>query len=117
MELGNMWFGNSRGEFSVDRDWEDVFLDFLDECGFDGDGYADSLSGSLSEDWFDNGVFVVRPYYWGADEKLESLPNFEFKSNGFELSWYKRPLRDAYMNRDISFSEFEQMLKVCRESV
>lgn len=103
MEMGNMLFGNSRGEFPVDRAWEGVFLDFLEAC-------------DIEDVWYDNGVFTVRPYYWGEDDEMASLPNFEFKSNGFELSWYKRPLRDAYMNQDISFSEFERMLSECMAS-
>lgn len=39
MELGNLLFGNSRGDFSVDREsLEDLFISFLEKAGFDSYG-------------------------------------------------------------------------------
>lgn len=59
MELGNMCFGNSRGEFSVPRGegYEEEFARLFDAIG------------NTSEDQyhckFENAVFRVFPYYWG----------------------------------------------------
>lgn len=39
MELGNLIFGNSRGEYEVDRLWEDVFLEFLEKANISFYGY------------------------------------------------------------------------------
>lgn len=57
MELGNMIFGNSRGEHPVDRDSHmDDTLRLL----------ADALGQNFYfVPGFENETFVVRPYYWG----------------------------------------------------
>jgi hypothetical protein len=44
-------------------------------------------------------------------------PNFVFKPTGYEIEWYKYPLRDSYANQQISFDEFEEMIKICIESI
>lgn len=44
-------------------------------------------------------------------------PNFAHKPSGFELQWYKYPLRDSYMNQDISVEQFNQIIDDCIESV
>lgn len=59
-ELGNLIFGNSRGEFPVDRGMQDEWCSLMEECGFDGYGHHDG------PEWvFENDVFRVQPYYWG----------------------------------------------------
>jgi hypothetical protein len=216
VELGNLFFGHSRGEFSVPREWQDLFCDFLERCGFDSYGYMnDELEKKylhtnyaledhlkdcnlsveqvkkegqfIKEDkygteyifsdkrylivshpdedydeafdnwfemepedsddlyrkycefepdpdnygkteevyelegfeshmhYFDNDVFIVRPYYWGDSDEISELPNFEF--GDFELRWYKYPLRDSYCNMDISFEDFKKMLETCEASI
>ena len=45
------------------------------------------------------------------------LPNFLYKPTGFEIQWYKYPLRDAYMNEDISLREFIKIIDKCIESI
>lgn len=230
MEMGNLLFGNARGEYMVPREWQDEFVDFLNSNGFDFDGYIednalnrgrreerlmdeclewspmsaeyvkengtlvkeedgipyydldgqrycickelsdeyldresefydkllDMLPGeSLEEDdgelealmlrheadlpvatesdyfdktylvrkkefsafCFNNGTFIVRPYYWGDSEEIGKLPNFEYLPGKFELSWYKHPLRDSYCNKDITWEAFREMLKACSESI
>lgn len=127
MELGNLLFGNSRGEYPVDRDWQDMFISYLYEMGFDGYGYVkdEELEKYLVEvkgDFdkkirFENDVFVVMPYYWGEDDKIAELPNFIYKPTCFELQWYKYPLRDSYMNQNITRDELEEILKKCKASL
>ena len=61
MELGNMCFGNSRGEFEFPREWQDRFHLLLEDAGFDGYGYRAGNSGTI----WQNDTFLVMPYYWG----------------------------------------------------
>lgn len=129
MELGNMIFGNSRGEYPVDRAWQDDFCEFLYECGFSGYGFIEdekleefekfdaSDDGMIESRYFENDVFIVRPYYWGEDEKIAELPNFVYKPTGFELQWYKYPLRDSYMNQNITFEKLQEIIEHCKESI
>lgn len=70
MELGNLMFGNSRGEYPVEREgWQEVFHEFLEEIGLDGYGYIESKSidkkYETDRGGFENDVFLVNPYYWG----------------------------------------------------
>jgi len=58
MEMGNMIFGNSRGEHPVDRDLQDRFCLLLEELGCD-------RYGNMEREHKD---FVVRPYFWGDCE-------------------------------------------------
>lgn len=70
MELGNMLFGNSRGEFPIDRSLQDDFCErVLEPMGFDSYGRPES---ELPAGWreldpwgYTNDVFTVRPYWWG----------------------------------------------------
>lgn len=115
MELGNLMFGNSRGEYAVDRhEYAPIFHDFLKSNGFDEYGYHANAN---ENGWFENEVFIVRPYYWGEDEDIAGLPNFEFKPDGTTMSWYKYPLRDAYCNKNLSVDQFREMIRRCAESM
>lgn len=134
MELGNLIFGNSRGEFPVNRDWQDMFIEHLYQLGFDGYGMPNEVdrNGKSPVDYmekqivsstgekfykYENDVFSIMPYYWGDDDEICELPNFKHKPTGFELSWYKYALRDSYMNQDLSKEELELMLKNCVTSM
>lgn len=114
IELGNLLFGNSRGQYHIDRDkWEEPFYEFLTACGFDGYGYQEK---DPSADHFENDVFILRPYYWGDDDDIAALPNFVYKPKNIEISWYKYPLRDAYISGEMTDEEFLEMLADCRQS-
>lgn len=120
MELGNMLFGNSRGEHEVPRGWQDIFCTLLDALSMDyhGEGY-------------ENNVFIIRPYFWGDDPcpddgecpcgnvaLCQSMkPNFVFKPSGYELRWYKYPLRDSYANKELTRVQFFQMIGDCIRSI
>jgi hypothetical protein len=131
MELGNLIFGNSRGTYRVDRDWQNDFCEFLYECGFDSRGdlkiendyLADNII-NLSEHLsghkyplFNNGTFLVFGYYWGDDEALSKISNFIYLPSGYELSWYKYALRDSYANQNLSKKDFLNILDECRKSI
>ena len=114
ISFGNLLFGNSRGNFVVERDeWQDPFVGFLCRNGFDMYGYYERGT----ERCFENNVFVIRPYYWGEDEEIADLPNFEFKPTGFTISWYKYPMRNAFASYNISTKEFMRILKECEKSM
>ena len=114
IELGNLLFGNSRGNYAIERDdWQDPFVEFLDRNGFTSHGYKEGSD----ERCFENDTFIIRPYYWGDDEDIAELPNFEYKPTGFTISWYKYPMRDAYASHDISNEEFLAIIKACEDSL
>ncbi len=120
MELGNMIFGNSRGEFEFpDRgivnsiEWETLCEEAqVDIC------YGDPKWGVEREFCgFDNDVFTIRPYYWGEDETEVDLPNFIYKPTGFEIQWYKYAFRDSYMNFELTTEEILEIFRKCIDSI
>lgn len=113
MELGNLMFGNSRGEYAVEprEEYQEPFARFLDTLGLDYHGMDDRGDG------IDNETFTIRPYYWGEDEAIAELPNFVYKPTGLEISWYKYPMRNAYSNQDVSVEDFKAILDNCVKAV
>lgn len=121
MELGNLAFGHARGRYLVPRDnnWEGALARLFT-------AYADNNRYAPAE--FENETFAVAPYWWGGctcgaigdehaiDCKL-IVPNFIYKPTGFEIRWYKYPLRDSYMNKRIRLERFRDMIDACVESV
>lgn len=92
----------------------------MDEIGLDGYGYVenDELEKYKTErGGFENNTFIINPYYWGEDEEVMKEPNFVFKPTGFTIDWYKYPLRDSYSNKEITFEELKEILRICKESV
>jgi len=43
--------------------------------------------------------------------------NFKHKETGFEINWYKYPLRDSYMSAKLSVEEFSKVIDTCIESI
>ena len=128
MELGNILFGHSRGQYHIvpREDYQEIFFAFMDANGFDSYGFykqAEKYTGgkippwSAQHDQFENDTFVIRPYYWGEDEEKAELPNFVYKPTRLEIRWYKYPMRDAYCNQDISIDEFRKIVEKCSESM
>lgn len=121
MELGNMLFGNSRGTYSLERGiWQRTFFEFLDEIGLDGYGYVEDeglKEYTTDRGGFENDIFVINPYYWGDDESIMEEHNFIYKPTGYEIDWYKYPLRDSYANKKLTFKEFKEILNECKKSV
>lgn len=198
MELGNWIFGNSRGEYEVNRGLQSYFVSWLERLGFDGYGHP-----KFGNEWsFENDTFRIQPYYWGdcecgyeqremewsdshdhapdcyqilyraigdkwgsrwdddgpAQEMIEALcktmglsypqgsavhctcdyddkwsewakqnqhakdclivtPNFLHKPSGFELRWYKYPLRDSYSNKRLSKRLIRNLMEDCERSM
>lgn len=145
MELGNLLFGHSRGIYHItDRDvFEHIFQKLLAR-GFDRYGvlcdeklerqycrtktsqYTNAKIYSSATDnpdyhphlhCFDNGVFMINPYYWGDAEDLMELPNFVYYPEDIEIRWYKYPFRDAYTNKELSSEKFKEIIDNCLKSL
>ena len=71
------------------------------------------------EHYFENEIFVIRPYYWGEGEDVEERNSWHFwhKPSGFKISWYKYPLRGAGCNIQISAEEFYAIVQDCANSL
>jgi len=119
MEIGNLIFGHSRGQFPVPRDagWEESFRELLEAIdGPDCDGYGTEF---VCE------VFELHRYYWsdctcGGEDRGNHQPscpilrpNFAYAPTGFSLKWYKYPFRDAYMSHRLTFEEFRTTINAC----
>src|SRR5690348_15291655 len=122
MELGNLIFGHSRGEYPVPRvsAFEEPIFDLMETIRKGCSPYGDEL---------ENDIFEMYTYWWGecscrADEEDVSdgyivlhkpdcglvRPNFRFKPTGYELRWYKYALRDSYASQDLNPREFRAMI-------
>lgn len=115
MELGNLLFGNSRGEYSVERgDIEDIFWNyFKDVCDY----HCYFNNSNTDRGGYENEVFRIDPYYWGDNETLMAEPNFIYKPKGIEISWYKHPMRDAYSNIELTPEIADMIFRHCRGSI
>lgn len=122
MELGNLLFGNSRGEFPIfDREnWQDTFWEYFGDY-FDYHAFYDNAKKdpkhTTDMGGYENDTFVINPYYWGEDDEIAKRPNFIYKPTGLEIQWYKYPLRDAYLNQDISLEEAKKIWADCIKSM
>lgn len=141
IELGNLIFHNSSSfdTYEIPRgEWEELFYKFLDVCGFDeyGNIYNDKLEKYIQTKYsnkniylsngdeytphihyFENDTFLLNPYYWGDDEELISIPNFKYKLLDLEIRWYKYPFRDAYSNKQFTYTQFNDILDICKRSI
>lgn len=117
MEIGNMIWGHSRGTYEVPRgQWQNRFGQFLDRIGCDGYGHVDQNNPYINDrGGITTEMFTINPYWWGDDDNIEECekPNFIYNPTGFTLSWYKYPLRDSYSNQELTYKEFDDMLKDC----
>ncbi len=119
MELINALFGHSRGKYPLSRDkgFEEVLDSLLEVCAPKNRMYGEV---------FENEVFAISPYYWGdctcGDEQNHKQdcpivkPNFLYKPTGFEIRWYKYPLRDSYTNQKITLAGFKKIVSACIRS-
>ena len=127
MELGNMLFGNSRGEFPVPRT-EEFYAQLVRLF----DAYAAERNNSWREYGvaFENEVFSVTPYYWGdctcgmeekdkpcTDDCMYNRPNFHYKTYDVQVQWYKYPLRDSYSNVPLTPELLGGIVDACIDSL
>ena len=114
MELGNLIFGHSRGEFEIERG--KGFEEEIDRL-FDSFPENKGKPSYLCNYYFENDVFSTSSYYWGDDEKEAEKPNFLYKPTGLEIRYYKYPLRDAYSNQKLTLKKFKGIIDKCIESI
>lgn len=132
IELGNLVFGISRGEWPIPRvpSYEMPVWNLIDQLN---DNH-DKGSTHLYNTEFSNEVFYMRNYYWGDctcgieyDEEgdeigehkencLLIMPNFHHFKSGLKVMWYKYPLRDSYANREVSTEEWTNIMNECIQS-
>jgi len=145
MELGNMIFGHSRGEHPVDRDLQDQWYEWMRKLGFDSYGYLEHHDDSVFENetfrmqpyyWGDcecghekreNDFYETSPSMEQCAAFHDShdhaptcrmvTPNFRFKPTGFELQWYKYPLRDSYSSEPLTKELIDSMFAECERSM
>ena len=139
MEIGNLLFGNSRGNFEIDREefskcysyWNDL-LETI-HCSVYGFYNGKNKEYETKTGGFKCDLFEINPYYWGEctcgaddfdDNREHSVdcllvkPNFIYSSKNkkmqnLTIKWYKYPFRDAYSNRAITPEEFNEILLDC----
>lgn len=102
MELGNILFGNSRGDYPFPdrhlvncKEWERL----REVCQCDAYGFTSDEKHKTQFGGFENEVFIINPY--------------TYKPTGFTIDWYKYPFRDSYMNKDLSRKELKEIWKDC----
>ena len=68
---------------------------------------------------YENDTFMVRSYDWGLDDEADKRNEYHFwhKPSGFKLQWYKYPLRDPYVNMDITHEQCLDILRDCMNSI
>lgn len=124
MELGNLIFGYPQAAYPVPRgftkgtfEWQERFIKFLNHIGCDGYGFVNDKThpninhrGGITTE-----LFEIKPYYWGEDRLEEDAANFIYFPTGYELRWYKCPLRDSYASQELSYKEFKKMLRECEK--
>ncbi len=52
-----------------------------------------------------------------SDDCMLMKPNFLYKPTGFQIKWGISPLRDGYMNQDITLEEFAKIIDDCIKSL
>ena len=120
MELGNLLYGNSRGQFSMDRTiFQPMFQEFLDKIHVDTYGIPEKPQsyGKAGTPTIETDKFLIRPYYWGDDPEIQALPNFVYKPMQLQICWYKYTLRDAYSSHDLTPDQMQAILNDCIASV
>lgn len=98
MELGNIVFGNSRGQYKIPRDkWSDYFYENLVEP-MEKSGLI-RIRGGMGNDGYDNEIFWIEPYWWGDctcgyQEKLEQARREWKEKNNHREDCYQVELKE-----------------------
>lgn len=105
MELGNLIFGNSRGEYPLERG-----MGFEEELYRLFDAYAPQRDNSWREygEEFENEIFSVFPYYWG--ECTCGFDNYEFTEkhspNCFQTELKEEKLKSGWRETKYGYLEY-----------
>jgi len=63
---------------------------------------------------FENSVFKIVPH---SKSKIKHEPNFIFKPEDYEITWFRHPQLYAWANKFITMEKFKRILEVCVESI
>jgi hypothetical protein len=133
LEQEKLKIGWTKGEFGLDRpkdwSWEDeqrkekkIVKKLYEKRGWN------TKSGSW---WYGYGVRCDCDYNQRYENWLKQIgypnrhredcllvkPNFLYKPTGLRIKWYKYPLRDAYISKEITLDEFKQVIDDCIQSI
>lgn len=120
IEIGNLLFGNSRGEYPFpDRKLVNSpeWVSLCKKAGICNCYGTPEVDDGRDFYGFDNDVFTIRPYYWGEDPEKAALPNFLYKPTGLVIKWYKYAFRDSYMNQNLTAKQLREIFKKCKQSI
>ncbi|PUA37957.1 hypothetical protein C8Z91_17645 [Paenibacillus elgii] len=65
---------------------------------------------------FENETFLIR-HANNGDISDERIPNFIYKKDGTEITWYHYLGRDIYCSKDLSREEYNKMFVDCMASL
>lgn len=126
MELGQMLTNNKQWE-EYDADWATDGLHLIaqviaEKRGHDPVGGWTTLTSNSGEDEYENETFYMSSYCWCEGEKEGHEegcpPNFIYKPNGFQISWYKHAGRGIRANKEYPGAKnWAQAVMKCIESI
>ncbi len=61
--------------------------------------------------WSEDAKCIIRPFYWGDDETISDLANFEYKPTGLLVGWYKYPMRAATSSTPVTPRDFARIVR------
>lgn len=113
MELGNMIFGNSRGEYHAERG--DALL-----------AQFERLAVALGCDTyfspgFENDTFAVRPYYWGdctcgyENSEIKWCDSHDHSPECYQTEYRNAGLGEYSRDRDLALARDGRVIDLCRK--
>jgi len=122
MELGNIMFGTNHNENLIYKLETNVnlmneFEELLEKLGLN--SYCTIDEENRKEEYIIDenkriygikDVIEIHPYQWLDEDQIDTIPNLRIPKYKIVITWYKYPFRDAYANREISLSEWEQIM-------
>jgi len=70
---------------------------------------------------FENDVFMMHHFCWCEKDDCDwcnrSKPNFLYKPNGFEVTWYKWIGRDTHYSQDLDGNAWKRIFDECVASI
>lgn len=113
------------------KPYQDAFVSMLESWGLDSYGHVSDMSiedekkyihildsktnKGMHLHYFDNGIFMINPYYWGDAYDLLNFPNFKYYPTGLEMTWYKYPLRSCALSQELTEDEFYEIIEDCKK--
>ena len=119
LELGQMLLSNTPWN-EYEADWATDGLNLIAECIAEFRGNESVLTTNSGGEPFENTTFAMRSYCWcDGDIHMDTCPpNFEYKINGFTVSWYKHAGRGITANMKYPGAyNWVKAINTCVESI